>query len=359
MKTSHIRVASIHIKCYRGIDELEMEFPIGRMTLDPDVNILGSKNGVGKTSVLECCAWALLAATSGKEAFESSDFDFADIVKSGCRQADIFAELVVAGEKYDSIVKFNSQGIVEASGIIKPFVGKKSNFSRRAVDGIVGRYPDPVLGKKFFFLHSYRKVQEGKPEFGMLLDDEDIRYRRRISMPYMDRGPSFSMFKRLIVRHMMEGADLFEEPSLRQSGRDKDALAALNGLLETYANVHIGKLRPYKNNTIDVQVERKDEPGRGFSIDGLSSGQKEVISTLFLIWNATYKNPSVVLIDEPELHLNIQWHAGFVRKLLELAPDNQYVLATHSEDIMASVGEKHRHLLLDDDSNKSGLEKPL
>ncbi len=91
---------------------------------------------------------------------------------------------------------------------------------------------------------------------------------------------------------------------------------------------------------------------KGFSIDGLSSGQKEVISTLFLIWSSTYKSPKVVLIDEPEMHLNMQWHINFIRKLNELAPDNQYIVATHAEGIMASVPKGNRILLIADNNDE-------
>ena len=82
-----------------------------------------------------------------------------------------------------------------------------------------------------------------------------------------------------------------------------------------------------------------------FSFDALSSGQKEIVTTLFLIWNETLAHPALVLIDEPELHLNAEWQREFLRHLLALAPKNQYILATHSEDIFASVSEERRVLL--------------
>jgi predicted ATP-dependent endonuclease of OLD family len=81
----------------------------------------------------------------------------------------------------------------------------------------------------------------------------------------------------------------------------------------------------------------------------LSSGQKEMIATLFLIWKNTKKQPSIVLIDEPELHLNAEWHGDFVRQLYKLAPQNQYILATHSEEIFRSVDERHRSVLIPDE----------
>ena len=55
-----------------------------------------------------------------------------------------------------------------------------------------------------------------------------------------------------------------------------------------------------------------------------------------------------MFIDEPELHLNAQWHRGFVKNLTGLAHRNHYIVATHSEDIMDSVSEDRRALLSSD-----------
>jgi predicted ATP-binding protein involved in virulence len=86
--------------------------------------------------------------------------------------------------------------------------------------------------------------------------------------------------------------------------------------------------------------------GASFAFDGLSSGQKEIISTLFLIWRHSQEEPCIVMMDEPELHLNAEWHADFVERLQEYGPRNQYILATHSEQIFGSVDEDRRALLV-------------
>ena len=98
------------------------------------------------------------------------------------------------------------------------------------------------------------------------------------------------------------------------------------------------------DNTVDFRIAPSGG-GESFTFDGLSSGQKEIISTLFLVWYHTQERPSVVLIDEPELHLNAQWHRSFIRKLFDFAPGNQYIVATHSVDVMDSVEEDRRIIL--------------
>lgn len=351
IKKTSIRINKIEINAYKGIDHLELSFPTGKMMDDPDVNILGSMNGIGKTSTLECCALLLLAASSSKEVFWEEREFFAEAVKSGEQKASIIGDILVNKTVHHVEIKFDASGRVEMNGPISAFSVRSERQGRSIIRGIQGLYSDPVDGKGFFFLHSYRKVQEGRPELGSLLGDELLLMEPRpMSRRYWDsERVSFSMFKSLIVRHLMESANLFETPLRpeRKVNDDTLAIAILNNLLETYARVKVGKLRPFRNNTIDVQVEHLDAPGKGFSIDGLSSGQKEIIASLFLIWNKTHKNPSVVLIDEPELHLNVQWHSGFVGKLLEIAPNNQYIMATHAEAIMDSVRSENRHLLMD------------
>jgi predicted ATPase len=106
-------------------------------------------------------------------------------------------------------------------------------------------------------------------------------------------------------------------------------------------------VREFAGGRIVPQLQLQREGGLWLSValpsghmvpfDALSSGQKEIISTLFLIWQATRDCPSVVLIDEPELHLHQEWHDDFMRALFELAPHNQYIIATHSRRIAECV----------------------
>lgn len=48
-------------------------------------------------------------------------------------------------------------------------------------------------------------------------------------------------------------------------------------------------------------------------------------------------SPAVVLIDEIDLHLDPQWQARVVRGLLAAFPNTQFVMTTHSEQVLGSV----------------------
>ena len=265
------------------------------------------------------------------------------LIKAGSEYAEITGDIVLDDELEPVQIRIDRHGRVRIAGGA-PLKNMRENErfdseyeTDNFIKAICGFTPDPVVENTFLLFHSYRKVQEGNPELGMMVErDRSPRWRRR--------GYEFpmSIFKLRILRSLMRRADLFEFVDKEDPD---ETLEKLNDLMDFYAGGRIHKLRPSSDNTVEVRVEPVTGKG-SFAFDGLSSGQKEIISTLFLIWDHTKNNPSVVFIDEPELHLNAQWHRSFVKKLVNLAPQNQYIMATHSEDIMASVNEDRRVLLL-------------
>ena len=67
----------------------------------------------------------------------------------------------------------------------------------------------------------------------------------------------------------------------------------------------------------------------------LSSGEREIVVTSF---DFRLHNPSdsIVLFDEPELHLHPEMATRFLRTLQEIGDRNQFVLTTHSPDLISA-----------------------
>ena len=348
MPTATVR--SISIRNYKGIDGVELELPDPRMQGDPDVMVIGSENGLGKTSILECCSLLLSTLTTDRKQFPIADprmwpVHLPDLlIRAGAERFDLQGEVTLGKRKHDLSFHLTRRGNVRVGGDDLDHArstfratGKSDSVGEELLSAISGVSADPVVAESFLLFHSYRKVREGNPELGMMAQDRlyrSFRVRRRYDV-------SASRFKMTILRSLMQQADLFDLADVQ----DPDtAIDRLNDLLLFYAGGTISKLRPRADNTVDFRIS-PNGGGESITFDGLSSGQKEIISTLFLIWYHTQDRPSVVLIDEPELHLNAQWHRSFVNKLFELAPCNQYVVATHSTDVMDSVEEDRRVLL--------------
>jgi len=226
--------------------------------------------------------------------------------------------------------------------LVRRFPIPPMEVAERFIASLAALNAEPLVLPPLLYFHSYRKVQEGNPEIGMMVESE--RYHRRSRFGPEMQFP-ISTFKIEVLRSMMRRANLFEE--FEREGDDtssEEVFSTLNGLVERYAGGTIEKLRPSSDSTLDFRVT-PTSGGKSFTFDGLSSGQKEIISTLFLIWRYTLHRPGIVLIDEPELHLNVEWHRGCVQQLHELAPANQYIVATHSEEVFASVQADRRRLL--------------
>ena len=98
---------------------------------------------------------------------------------------------------------------------------------------------------------------------------------------------------------------------------------------------------------LSVQV-RESDSGRIYEIDSMSSGEKGLLLT-FLLISKTVVPGGIVLLDEPELHLN----PAVCRELLDFMIDTyakpkrlQFVVCSHSPEILAGAFDREECTLL-------------
>ncbi|NQT34690.1 ATP-binding protein [bacterium] len=355
--TDEIRLRHLKIINFKAIDSLELDFPEPLMSNDPDILVIGSKNGVGKTSVLEACSLLFLAIVGDNEAFEK--------IHQSEVPVDIYDLLIRAG-KQQAIIEGtfeNKFGEAKVKVIlnqskrynIKENIKTKINFRMGYVFSpetarklfllpFLGLSVSPMMLSPFLYFHSYRKTREGDPELKDIVDSIQVYPRRGSGTPAF----LLSDFKDELVRLIMSNKDVYEDMDVDEA---KAGLDKLNELVKYYTGGRISeKLRPTPENKMGIRII---DPGsdesfpfyESYPFDGLSSGQKEMITTLFTIWWHTRVHPGIILIDEPELHMNAEWHRMFINQLHELAPQNQYIISTHSEDIVSAVDKEHRVIL--------------
>jgi energy-coupling factor transporter ATP-binding protein EcfA2 len=346
------RLSGLKITDYKAIDHLELSLPAPTLPDTPDVFVLGSKNGVGKTSVLECAALGVLSAVYpifivDRPASRTSLFE--QLIRAGKDSASISVVLSANHKTYVSTTQLDSPDVTPAKVIewnndLAFLQQPIFDDEQSVIDSLLGRTSEPLLLPPLLAFHSYRKVTEGRVELGTLIDPQ--RSRRRFGGPFSATS-TLSAFKITLIRALMQKSGLFESRS-SPSVSDDSIVAELNTLLTRYAGGKVDKLGASADNGLDLRITPKGR-GKSYSFDGLSSGQKEIIATMFLIWFTTRAQPSLVLIDEPELHLNPEWQRTFVHDLTTLAPENQYLFATHAEEIFGSVPTERRLMLSRED----------
>lgn len=110
---------------------------------------------------------------------------------------------------------------------------------------------------------------------------------------------------------------------------EKVALSSLNILVERF-NSLIGS---EKTLIIDREGIRVEINNSTHGLDGLSSGERHLLTFLSVILLDGSKR-DFILIDEPEISLNVIWQEQLINLIKELAPNSQIIMASHSPSIV-------------------------
>ena len=87
-----------------------------------------------------------------------------------------------------------------------------------------------------------------------------------------------------------------------------------------------------------VFKEGKDE--RIVTLEMLSAGEKQLLLILLTVFLMDEK-PAVLLMDEPEVSLHIEWQERLIKSLRKLNKNCQLIVTTHSPSIFASGWENY------------------
>lgn len=121
---------------------------------------------------------------------------------------------------------------------------------------------------------------------------------------------------------------------------------ALSAFLPEFSNLTV------RRNPLRMEVEKN---GRRLAVNQLSDGEKCLVALLgdlarrMAIANPQLKNPlqgvGIVLIDEIDLHLHPKWQRFIVPRLVEVFPNCQFFISTHSPHVISHVQPEDLFLL--------------
>ncbi|WP_162714413.1 AAA family ATPase [Pseudomonas putida] len=80
--------------------------------------------------------------------------------------------------------------------------------------------------------------------------------------------------------------------------------------------------------------------GTECTIEGLSSGERQILVILAQVFFSGRKSSAIFLIDEPELSLHLRWQEKISEVLFTINPSVQFILATHSPEIVGNNKNK-------------------
>ena len=315
-----IALTSLSIRNFRGIESLDFDFR-GPDGLPNQLVVLAGPNGCGKTAVLEAAllvvgGHALLTGERGKGA-----------IRQGAKKYAIEAEV----NRADGVAKIGCTNRKEPPDL-RPGI-PHWYFSSWRAPRLVGPV-DVTLGRPG------RKA--AKTDANRLKNIKEILVNGAAAESF--RSPQY---------------DLLQAAQRARTNRYSSWIESINRSWS--------KFYPDQERKFLVDLVESDHEGFGsfdvyltlgnscrIGVDRLSSGQIEV----FLFLAALVLNDDregIVFIDEPELHLDPQWHAPIVRSLMRLQPRAQFIIATHSPAIYSAANSFERHFLVPEDDPRAEL----
>ena len=315
---------SLTLTNFRGIRDLRLEF-------SEKVNLLTGVNGAGKTAILDCTAIMLSRLVGRLRSTKGTGRFFTDSdISNGASETRNVIELIFHNDLIDWSVSKTRRGRKRQS-----ITGLKG--VRTVVDYIHLRLEE----ERSFSL----PVAVYYPTNRAVLD---IPLRIRTTHPFdqlsaFDQGLSGNsssfrvFFEWFRDREDLENEQRIEDPKFR----DRQLQAVRTAIERFLPGFHGLKVR---RGPLRMVLSKNGEELR---VDQLSDGEKCTLAMVgdlarrMAIANPARDDPlvgaGVVLIDELDLHLHPGWQRHVVAALEETFPNCQFLVSTHSPQILSHV----------------------
>lgn len=112
---------------------------------------------------------------------------------------------------------------------------------------------------------------------------------------------------------------------IRELEKEQQSLSSIYSLVKGF-NSHLSNGKKLEINADEVYVSINNEK---LSLSELSSGEKHIFTFLSLV-NIIGNSRDFLIIDEPEISLNVNWQRELLSLLKEIAPKTQIIVASHS-----------------------------
>lgn len=119
-----------------------------------------------------------------------------------------------------------------------------------------------------------------------------------------------------------------------------DLYKPINDFLSTVNNFYSDSNKKLEVDSVGQLFVRRPNESQ-CTIEGLSSGERQLLVIFAHSFFSHYGNTGTVfIIDEPELSLHLGWQEKFADTIFSINPDSQYILATHSPEIIGENKDK-------------------
>ena len=293
-----VTIKKIEIKGFFGKGDFEWN-------LNPVVNILGGKNGSGKSTIFKAC-YAML-------------FDKNQLASMEGSLKKIFKEVTLTfSNDWTLHWPYNSETLRLDFDGAKPMAYIDS-IEVKDNKGEAKKLEELQSQIQFYLINSFEQHL-----------DQAIQYWQRPKSIALDNPTMLDLmiYDQIYLRNSdfsetMEG--FIDTPNKDEEMRKytsfyKKVYSELNHFLDGY------------DDKISSTFEFTKE-GAKISYEHLSMGEKQILLLLLMVGN-TKQAPCVFFMDEPDLSMHIDWKEELVTRLHNMNPNMQIILSTHAPSVI-------------------------
>ena len=331
-----LKLLALELWNFRGIGHLKLDFT-QRTTAFVGVN------GVGKSAVLDALAIALSQLTwrINEQANKARPIAQDDI-RLGAEFARVAVRVDFNGDKAQWALALNRSAKLRKAAGDDPLRNSDLSEVNALAHRINTDWTEWTLHKGLAWnlpLAVFYDVNRAVLEVPMRVREKLVHHPSEVYGDALDHGGAD--FKRFFIWFRncedVENERRLDEPSFRDS--DLEAVRRALAVFTDFRQLRIRR-KPLLRMTVEKQ-------GTELNVSQLSDGERNMLALVgdlsrrLAILNPGLDNPNegsgVVLIDEIDLHLHPGWQRTVVAKLESTFPNCQFVVSTHSPQVLGEL----------------------
>lgn len=334
-----MKLKAVTLHNFRGIENLEIPF-------DGKTTILFGINGVGKSSILRAIDLIyaeIIANLTSSEKLAELKFDDISYGKSSAAIDIVFSFDEEKDLKYGcSLCRSNGRAhrVEELTRVVQEFEGR---YIVKGYDDGQGNWIEDEDTKNMPVFVDYgvnRLVMDIPVSPVKLSDEEQFMKLSAFDEAFESKIDFKNLFKWFRNQEDIENQDKVRKQADYEDRSLSAVKKAMLAMLDGFEDIHIDR------KPLAMKVKKN---GKYLKINQLSDGEKCTIALFgdlarrMALANPKRENPllgtGVVLIDELDLHMHTSWQRKVVRILKDTFPNIQFIITTHSPQILGEGDE--------------------
>ena len=276
--------------------------------LDSEVNILGGKNGSGKSTIFRSC-YNLLSGNVMKEGLDWTFHDLFDRIHLTLSNgwALTWKKIPTNTRTYmDYAQKWNEEAVTVVDNL-----GKERQLDELSEN------------VKVFYLNSFEQSISQALQYEKQPSTQSLENPLMLDLMIKDQINVRNTLRSRAVEKLFNIAKDDSKGALEFASYLKKS----DKIYESLGHFLQGYAKPFESDFSFVKN------GVSIKFDKLSMGEKQILLLLLMVSN-TEESPCIFFMDEPDLSMHIDWKEILVTELCNLNPNMQIILSTHAPSVI-------------------------